>query len=66
MHIIRLLLRKYNPVNARLSIYLVGLYLMSLSVANEPSSSVSTVSGYGLDDQAIKVRSPTEAKELFL
>jgi hypothetical protein len=28
----------------------------------EPDSSVSIVSGYGLDDRAIEVRSPTEAK----
>jgi hypothetical protein len=32
----------------------------------EPGSSGSIVSGYGLDDQAIKVRSPAEAKEFFL
>jgi hypothetical protein len=29
----------------------------------EPSSSVSIVSGYGLDDRAIEVRSPAEAKD---
>jgi hypothetical protein len=29
----------------------------------EPGSSVSTVSGYGLDDRAIEVRSPAEAKD---
>jgi hypothetical protein len=29
----------------------------------EPGSSVSIVSGYGLDDQAIAVRSPAEAKD---
>jgi hypothetical protein len=29
-------------------------------------SSVSIVSGYGLDDRAIEVRSPAEAKEFFL
>jgi hypothetical protein len=32
----------------------------------EPGSSVSIVSGYGLDDRAIKVRSPPEAKGFFL
>jgi hypothetical protein len=32
----------------------------------EPGSSVSTVSGYELDDQAIEVRSPAEAKGFFL
>jgi hypothetical protein len=30
----------------------------------EPGSSVSIVSGYGLDDRAIEVRSPVEAKDL--
>jgi hypothetical protein len=29
----------------------------------EPGSSVSTVSGYGLDDRATDVRSPAEAKD---
>jgi hypothetical protein len=29
----------------------------------EPGSSVSTVSGYGLDDRAIKVRSPAGAED---
>jgi hypothetical protein len=32
----------------------------------EPGSSVSIVSGYGLDDRAIEVRSPAEAKRFFL
>jgi hypothetical protein len=31
-----------------------------------PSSSVSLVSGYGLDDRAIDFRSPAEAKAFFL
>jgi hypothetical protein len=29
---------------------------------SEPGSSVSIVSGYGLDERAIEVRSPAEAK----
>jgi hypothetical protein len=33
---------------------------------SKPGSSVSIVSGYRMDDQAIKVRSPAEAKEFFL
>jgi hypothetical protein len=33
---------------------------------SEPGSSVSIVSGYGLDDRAIKVRYPAEAKGFFL
>jgi hypothetical protein len=32
----------------------------------EPGSSVSTVSGYGLDDRAIEVRFPAEARGFFL
>jgi hypothetical protein len=40
--------------------------LRAVAVASEPGSSVSIVSGYGLDDRAIEVRSPTEAKEFFL
>jgi hypothetical protein len=32
----------------------------------EPGSSVSIVSGYGLDDRAIEVRSPAEVKGFFL
>jgi hypothetical protein len=32
----------------------------------EPGSSLNMVSGYGLDDRAIEVRSPAEAKGLFL
>jgi hypothetical protein len=32
----------------------------------EPGSSVSIVSGYGLDDRAIEVRYPAEAKGFFL
>jgi hypothetical protein len=32
----------------------------------EPGSSVSIVSGYGLDDRAIEVRTPAEAKGFFL
>jgi hypothetical protein len=33
---------------------------------DEPGSSVSIVSDYGLDDRAIEVRSPAEAKGFFL
>jgi hypothetical protein len=32
----------------------------------EPGSSVSVVSGYGLDGRVIEVRSPAEAKGFFL
>jgi hypothetical protein len=33
---------------------------------SEPGSSVSIVSGYGLDDQAIEVQFPADAKGFFL
>jgi hypothetical protein len=33
---------------------------------NEPGISVSIVSGYGLDDRAIEVRSLAEAKDFFV
>jgi hypothetical protein len=33
---------------------------------SEPGTSVSTVSGYGLDDREIEVRSAAEAKGFFL
>jgi hypothetical protein len=36
------------------------------SISREPGSSVSMVSGYGLDDRAIEVRSLAEAKGIFL
>jgi hypothetical protein len=40
----------------------VSLY-MRLAGTIEPGSSVSIVSGYGLDDRAIEVRSPAGAKD---
>jgi hypothetical protein len=38
---------------------------MNIKHCCEPGSSVSVVSGYPLDDRAIEVRSPVEAKEDF-
>jgi hypothetical protein len=35
-------------------------------IIEEPGSSVSIVSGYGLDYRAIEVRSPAKAKGFFL
>jgi hypothetical protein len=43
----------------------VGLRLLYVCPVNR-GSSVSIVSGYGLDDLAIEVRSPAEAKGFFL
>jgi hypothetical protein len=45
---------------------LVGLIHGSNTSLCELGSSVSIVSGYGLDDPAIEVRSPVETKEFFL
>jgi hypothetical protein len=40
--------------------------LISDVIICEQGSSVSIVSGYGLDDRTIEVRSPTETKGFFL
>jgi hypothetical protein len=40
--------------------------MMMTYVLREPGSLVSIVSDYGLDDRAIEIRSPAEAKGLFL
>jgi hypothetical protein len=40
--------------------------LLSIKHNGVPGSSVSIVSGYGLDDRAIEVRSPAEAKGFLL
>jgi hypothetical protein len=44
----------------------VGFLLLKYCTQCEPDGSVSIVSGYGLDDQAIEVRSPAEARGFFL
>jgi hypothetical protein len=43
-----------------------GLILRYYPRIQDPGSSVSMVSGYGLDDRAIEVRSLAEAKGFFL
>jgi hypothetical protein len=45
---------------------LILLVLRGLGLMSEPGSSVSIVSGYGLDDRVIEVRSSVEAKGFFL
>jgi hypothetical protein len=47
-------------------IFTCSLHFLYCTVICEPGSSVSTVSGYGLDDRAIEVRSLAEAKGFFL
>jgi hypothetical protein len=42
------------------------LFSKQYSIDCEPGSSVSIVSGYGLDDWTIEARSPAEAKGFFL
>jgi hypothetical protein len=37
-------------------------FIVSNKYPGEPRSSVSTVSSYGMEDRAIEVRSPAEAK----
>jgi hypothetical protein len=44
----------------------VFLFRMCVGTFNEPGSSGSIVSGCGLDDRAIEVRSPAEARGFFL
>jgi hypothetical protein len=41
-------------------------FLVQSRKSGEPGSSVSIVSGYELDDRAIEVRSPAEARGFFL
>jgi hypothetical protein len=42
------------------------LNIIKLALKYEPGSSVSVVSGYGLDDRAIDVRSMSEKKGFLL
>jgi hypothetical protein len=42
------------------------LFSINAFQLGEPDSSVNIVSGYGLDDRAIEVRFPAEAKGFFL
>jgi hypothetical protein len=41
-----------------------GVYVLCMRLLYEPGSSVSIVSDYRLDDRAIRVRSPAEAKDI--
>jgi hypothetical protein len=45
--------------------YINEKYNVVTAIKSESGSSVSIVSGYGLDDRAIEVRSPAEAKGIF-
>jgi hypothetical protein len=43
----------------------VGVFAINVYISCQPCSSVGIVSGYGLDDRVIEVRSPVEAKGFF-
>jgi hypothetical protein len=56
----------YNiTISSGANILLYNIYSCNYNSC-KPGSSVSIVSGYGLDDCAIEVRSPAEAKGFFL
>jgi hypothetical protein len=54
----------YYKLVYRLNSYSSAPLHTSVTHAGEPGSSVSIVSGYGLDDRAIEVSSPAEAKDI--
>jgi hypothetical protein len=60
--------RKYNWIllNEKMEYVAEKNNLRKYCTGEEPGSSVSIVPGHGLDDQAIEVRSPAEARESFL
>jgi hypothetical protein len=61
---VRILVREEIPgIDSFSAFQLYGSYYF---LEEKPGSSVSIVSGYGLDDRAIEVRSPAEAKGFFL
>jgi hypothetical protein len=43
--------------------FIYFVIIINLHLRSEPVSSVSIVSGYGLDNRAIEVRSPAESKD---
>jgi hypothetical protein len=55
-----------QTTDTNVSAFLISFYVFIYSVLGEPGSSVSILSGYGLEDRAIKVRSPAEAEGFFL
>jgi hypothetical protein len=61
--------RRLLTLNVDPYFFVSGLYSSTFCICiyliREPGSSVSVVSGYGLDDRAIEVRSPAEAKVFF-
>jgi hypothetical protein len=58
-------LTKCNTLSCRSHAQRRGIIRFCL-MHGKPGSSVSIVSGYGLDDRAIEVRSPAQAKGFFL
>jgi hypothetical protein len=56
---------KYSPEISVLKHPQSVIFQLGAIISSEPDISVSIVSGYGLDDRAIVVRSPAEAKGFF-
>jgi hypothetical protein len=50
-------------ISAQETVYLIEVFPNFTQSLGEPGSSVSIVSDYGLDDRAIRVRSPAGAKD---
>jgi hypothetical protein len=46
-----------------IDILYIYIYIIYIYIFGKPGSSVSIVSGFGLNDRAIEVQSPTEAKD---
>jgi hypothetical protein len=62
------LILNHTKITKRISVHynLASLINVLIYKSSEPGSSVSIVSGYGLDDRAIEVRPPAEARQFFL
>jgi hypothetical protein len=57
----------YHSATASVKLHaLFSIDIVSVIAGRSRGNSVSIVSGYGLDDRAIEVRSPAEAKGFFL
>jgi hypothetical protein len=63
---IEVLTHNYVPAEAAVQIGKLLIAFSDITVCLHKESSVSIVSGYWLDDRAIEVRSPAEAKGVIL
>jgi hypothetical protein len=63
----KIMIAPKSPITATYPAHCTTSYILLFRwLVCKPGSSVSIVSGYGLDDRAIEVRSPAEAKGFFL